>query len=185
MRSEMCSLHLTHPSPHTHAHTWSSGQPPGEQSWTSCRSRDSNPQPWVTSGFKSNALSIRPTTALERRERVIETIKCMRSPHTSYRCRGRRVIESIKCMHSPHTSYRWRGKRVIETIKCMGIIRRPLLTRTSGGNLARTPGTHPYSLREVPWVECASTPPHCCNFELETLNFLFLNFLLLNNFFFI
>ncbi len=63
MRSEMCSLHLTHPS----VHTWSSGQPtvqrPGEQSWTSCRSRDSNPQPWVTSGFKSNALSIRPTTA--------------------------------------------------------------------------------------------------------------------------
>ncbi len=35
---------------------------PGEQSWTSCRSRDSNPQPWVTSGFKSNALSIRPPT---------------------------------------------------------------------------------------------------------------------------
>ncbi len=33
---------------------------PGEQSWTSYRSRDSNPQPWVTSGFKSNALSIRP-----------------------------------------------------------------------------------------------------------------------------
>ncbi len=26
---------------------------------TSCQSRDSNPQPWVTSGFKSNALSIR------------------------------------------------------------------------------------------------------------------------------
>ncbi len=60
MRSEMCSLHLTHPS----VHTWSSGQPTGEQSWASCRSRDSNPQPWVTSGFKSNALSIRPTTAL-------------------------------------------------------------------------------------------------------------------------
>ncbi len=58
-------------------HTWSSGQPtlrrPGS-SWgfgallkgltsvvdTSCQSRDSNPQPWVTSGFKSNALSIRP-----------------------------------------------------------------------------------------------------------------------------
>ncbi len=58
MRSEMCSLHLTHPS----VHTWSSAAP-GEQSWISCRSRDSNPQPWVTSGFKSNALSIRPTTA--------------------------------------------------------------------------------------------------------------------------
>ncbi len=56
---------------------WSSGQPtvrrPGS-SWgfsallkgltsvvdTSYQSRDSNPQPWVTSGFKSNALSIRP-----------------------------------------------------------------------------------------------------------------------------
>ncbi len=64
MRSEMCSLHLTHPS----AHTWSSGQPtmqsPGEQSWTFCRSRDSNPQPWVTSGFKSNALSTRPPFVL-------------------------------------------------------------------------------------------------------------------------
>ncbi len=67
MRSEMCSLHLTHPS----AHTADSGQwaadcaAPGEQSWTSCRSRDSNPQPWVTSGFKSNydtlyTLSTRP-----------------------------------------------------------------------------------------------------------------------------
>ncbi len=27
---------------------------------TSCQSQDLNPQPWVTSGFKSNALSIRP-----------------------------------------------------------------------------------------------------------------------------
>ncbi len=49
---------------------------------------------------------------VERRERVIETIKCMPSPHTSYRWRGERVIETIKCMHSPHTSYRWRGERV-------------------------------------------------------------------------
>ncbi len=73
------------------------------------------------------------------RERVIEPIKCMRSPHTSYRWRGERVIEPIKCMRSPHTSYRWRGEshranqvdalatqqlqvrgeRVIEPIKCM------------------------------------------------------------------
>ncbi len=52
-------------------------------------------------------------------------------------------------VRSPHTSYRWRGKRVIEPIKCMGIIRRPWLTRASGGNLARTPGLHPYSLRDV------------------------------------
>ncbi len=54
-----------------------------------------------------------------RGERVIETIKWMHSPHTSYRWRGERVIETIKWMRSPHTSYRWRGKRVIETIKCM------------------------------------------------------------------
>ncbi len=86
-----------------------------------------------------------------RGERVIEPIKCMRSPHTSYRWRGERVIETIKCMSSPHTSYRWRGDRVIEPIKWMGIIRRPCLTRASGGNLARTPGLHPYSLRAVPW----------------------------------
>ncbi len=50
-------------------------------------------------------------------ERVIEPIKCMRSPHTSYRWRGERVIESIKCMRPPHTSSRWRGERVIEPIK--------------------------------------------------------------------
>ncbi len=42
-------------------------------------------------------------------------------------------------VRSPHTSYRWRGERVIEPIKSMGIIRRPWLTRASGGNLARTP----------------------------------------------
>ncbi len=67
----------------------------------------------------------------------------VRSPHTSYRWREERVIEPIKCMRSPHTSYRWRGERVIEPIKWMGIIRRPWLTRASGGNLARTPGLHP------------------------------------------
>ncbi len=61
-----------------------------------------------------------PHTSYRRRgERVIEPIKCMHSPHTSYRWRGERVIEPIKCMHSPHTSYRWRGERVIEPIKCM------------------------------------------------------------------
>ncbi len=54
-------------------------------------------------------------------------------------------------VRSPHTSYRWRGERVIEPIKWMGIISRPWLTRASGGNLVRTPGLHPYSLREVPW----------------------------------
>ncbi len=52
------------PSKCTHLEQWAADcAAPGEQSWTSCRSRDSNPQPWVTSDFKSNALSIRPTTA--------------------------------------------------------------------------------------------------------------------------
>ncbi len=52
------------PSKCTHLEQWAADcAAPGEQSWTSYRSRDSNPQPWVTSGFKSNALSIRPTTA--------------------------------------------------------------------------------------------------------------------------
>ncbi len=56
------------PSKCTHLEQWAADcAAPGEQSWTSCRSRDSNPQPWVTSGFKSNALSIRPTTAHVKR----------------------------------------------------------------------------------------------------------------------
>ncbi len=69
--------------------------------------------------------------------------------HPLWWCDGCHRTTAAVC--SPHTSYRWRGERVIETIKWMGIIRRPWLTRASGGNLARTPGLHPYSLREVPW----------------------------------
>ncbi len=66
MRSEMCSLHLTHPSGAVgsrHCSAWGfSALLKGLTSVvdTSCQSRDSNPQPWVTSGFKSNALTIRP-----------------------------------------------------------------------------------------------------------------------------
>ncbi len=46
------------PSKCTHLEQWAADcATPGEQSWTSFQSRDSNPQPWVTSGFKSNALS--------------------------------------------------------------------------------------------------------------------------------
>ncbi len=52
------------PSKCTHLEQWAADcAAPGEQLWTSCQRRDSNPQPWVTSGFKSNAPSIRPTTA--------------------------------------------------------------------------------------------------------------------------
>ncbi len=54
----MCSLHLTHPS----AHTWSSGQPTVRRPGSSRGLPELGFEP-VTSGFKSNALSIRPTTA--------------------------------------------------------------------------------------------------------------------------
>ncbi len=38
------------PSKCTHLEQWAADcAAPGEQSWTSCRSRDSNPQPWVSS----------------------------------------------------------------------------------------------------------------------------------------
>ncbi len=44
--------------------------------------------------------------------------------------------------HTPATDGEGR-EREIEPIKWMGIIRRPWLTRVSGGNMARTPGLHP------------------------------------------
>ncbi len=63
MRSEMCSLHLTHPS----VHTWSSGQPtvqrPGSSRGLPVVAGIRTHNLGLTSGFKSNALSIRPTTA--------------------------------------------------------------------------------------------------------------------------
>ncbi len=110
-----------------------------------------HPLGWCDGFHRTTAPVRSPHTSYRWRERVIEPIKWMLSPHTSYRWREERVIEPIKCMVSPHTSYRWRGERDIEPIKWMGIIRRPWLTRASGGNLARTPGLHPYSLWEVPW----------------------------------
>ncbi len=67
--SEMCSLHLTHPS----AHTWNSGGPSGEQSGVRCLAQGSHisrgqflPGPRfepTTSSYKTNALSTRATTA--------------------------------------------------------------------------------------------------------------------------
>ncbi len=46
-----------------------------------------------------------------------------------------------QCAH--HTPATGGEEREIEPIKLMGIIRRPWLTRASGGKLARTPGLHP------------------------------------------
>ncbi len=74
---------------------------------------------WRGERHRANQVYALTTHQLQvERERVIVPIKCMRSPHTSYRWRGERVIEPIKCMRSPHTSYRWR-ERDIEPIKCM------------------------------------------------------------------
>ncbi len=70
------------PSKCTHLEQWAADcAAPGEQSWTSCRSRDSNPQPWVTSGFKSNALSIRPTTAQNwATDSIVSSLKWVYKP---------------------------------------------------------------------------------------------------------
>ncbi len=54
------------------------------------------------------------TAATGEEERDIEPIKCMRSPHTSYRWRGE-SHRANQVMCSPHTSYRWR-ERDIEPI---------------------------------------------------------------------
>ncbi len=56
-----------------------------------------------------------------------------------------------QCAH--HTPATGGEERVIEPIKWMGIIRRPWLTRASGGNLARTPGKHSYMVILVKRVD--------------------------------
>ncbi len=55
-----------------------------------------------------------------------------------------------RCQCAHHTPATGREERETEPIQWMGIIRRPYLIWASGGNLARTPVLHPYSLREVP-----------------------------------
>ncbi len=62
------------PSKCTHLEQWAADcAAPREQSWTSCQSQDSNPQPWVTSGFKSNTLSIRPRLTISAYILLIHT----------------------------------------------------------------------------------------------------------------
>ncbi len=51
-----------------------------------------------------------------------------------------------RCQCAHHTPATGGEEKVIEPIKWMGIIRRPWWSEASGGNLARTPGLHPY-----PW----------------------------------
>ncbi len=62
---------------------------------------------------------MRSTTSYRwRGERVIEPIKCMRSPH-QLQVERRESHRANQVYALPHTSYRWRGERVIEPIKCM------------------------------------------------------------------
>ncbi len=77
---------------------------PGEQSWTSCQSRDSNPQPWVTSGFKSNALSIRPTTACSLHLTHPKRIRTWSSGQPLYGARGA-VRGSVPCSRALQSQF--------------------------------------------------------------------------------
>ncbi len=93
------------PSKCTHLEQWAADcAAPGEQSWTSCRSQDSNPQPWVTSGFKSNALSIRPTTGqrLFELSSVLVFISCLvlQLEHISVNCQGSVSNFCLVCVSS-------------------------------------------------------------------------------------
>ncbi len=100
---------------------WSSGQPtlrrPGS-SWgfgallkgltsvvdTSCQSQDLNPQPWVTSGFKSNDLSIRPRLLNSLHLTHPERIRTWSSVQPSYGARGA-VRGSVPCSRALQSWY--------------------------------------------------------------------------------
>ncbi len=64
-----------------------------------------------------------------------------------------------QCAH--HTPATGGEEREIEPIKWMGITRRPWLTRASGGNLARTPGLHPYSFTRSAMGFLMTTESQC------------------------
>ncbi len=123
----MCYLHLTHPS----AHTWSSGQPtlrhPGS-SWgysallkdlnsvvdNSCRSRDSNPQPWVTSPMLYPLQPWLPP-----------------GPGPGQGpgwCDGSHIAPE----RPPHTSVLMERRESDEANRCMGIIRRSWWSEANG-----------------------------------------------------
>ncbi len=61
------------------------------------------------------------------------------------------TVQRRQCAH--HTPATGGEEREIEPIKWMWIIRRPWLTRASGGNLARTPGLHSYMVILVKRVD--------------------------------
>ncbi len=118
------------PSKCTHLEQWAADcGAPGEQSWTSCRSRDSNPQPWVTSGFKSNALSIRPTTALiwcqKRWHGSAHLLKCfiiLTLQKQSPLKRKKRMMCSTCALLCSQTLISLRHRRPPANVKCIGCL---------------------------------------------------------------
>ncbi len=89
--SEICALHLTHPSAHIHLEKWAANAAaPGEQlevrclaQWSHRRHGQFLPEPRfepTTSGYKSDALSIRPRLTLEQEINTLE-LKCPRLPN--------------------------------------------------------------------------------------------------------
>ncbi len=104
------------PSKCTHLEQWAADcAAPWEQSWTSCWSRDSNPQHWVTSGFKSNALSIRPTTA-PLGQRLPAHNRHMSHPRTHLQHVGSPDTEDNDCVHHPQTGNDRNQKDTDETV---------------------------------------------------------------------
>ncbi len=104
MNSEMCSLNLTHP-------TWSSGLQLGTDNpaGVRCLAQGSHlsrghflPEPgfehWVTSGFKSNALSIRPRLVFDGQQVDVKLVAAgllvCREPLVG-------VVDDVWCLSSP------------------------------------------------------------------------------------
>ncbi len=79
-------------------YTWSSGQP------TVQRGRDSNPQPWVTSGFKSNAQSTRPRLPGSLHLTHPKRIRTWSSGQSLYGARGA-VMGSVPCSRALHSQF--------------------------------------------------------------------------------
>ncbi len=124
-----------------------------------CRTWDSNTQPL---DYESDSLTIRPRLppnialycVLLYTQSTLQS--CGGSLLNHHQCAAstwmmRRQPQNNGASALTTHQLRRGEKREIEPIKWMGIIRRPWLTRASGGNLARTPGLHPYSLRWVSW----------------------------------
>ncbi len=78
-------------------------------------------------------------------------------------------------VRSPHTSYRWRGERD-RANQVEGIIRRHDRQGPVEGIWPRTPGLHPYSLREVSWDFLMTTESQDLGFNVSSERRCFLQY---------